>query len=172
MIIRLLMLSMLLLPIITFAQDDNEEAGDQERIEQLEQENAEAEVELQHHREQAAIQEQHDRNEQNRDLVQTVADVANKAVGAGLKAGVVVIERVYGRCEGYCERLGYSATEHKRYCKAGHVWWTCAPYDGKSLHRYCCKHPLVWSNDYGCVEPGYTPSHSDDYDASGGSGSN
>ena len=169
------LLLILSLSVFAFAQEYHEDTAPprdetpEEELERLRRENREQSVELQNRRTADQNRQNRDRQEQNREAIDAVVDAVNKVAGAVNKAATVAVKVIYGRCSGYCGRLGYQPTEHRQTCKAGHVWWSCAPGDHRWQHAHCCPPGKVWSNSFGCVEPGYSPPPPPWYGSSGSS---
>ena len=100
-------------------------------------------------------------------IIEKAAKAGNKIANAVIDIGSAVVEVFVPSCRGYCKLLGYEPEEHKRTCKRGHDWWTCAPGAYGWLHAHCCPRGLVWTDEFGCVEPGYSPPPKPWYGSSG-----
>ena len=176
-------LLILLLAFSVIAQDNDETLEEenarlQEENEQLREDNREQSVELQRERDANEVLENQAQRDEEGDTVTRVLSAVDYILSTPLapvyEGGKDLAGDVLGECD-KCGLLGVGGTDHRYSCKAGHYWWTCDPGDGKWQHDHCCRGNLVWTDSYGCVEPGYSPpsnsGYSDDYDASGGSDS-
>lgn len=151
-----------------------------EKIDELEQENEQLQNDLADANNRIAQLERDQEAEDERDGAEAKLDAVETVVKAptdpiGLLFDAIKVSGLLHSCSKCGDRsqpIQHDPNHHSRTCKANHPYWICQ--DG-SLHDLCCPGTEVWTSEYGCVEPGYSPpsngGYSDDYDASGGSSS-
>ena len=117
-------------------------------------------VELQNERDKTKVLENQAERDEEGDTIQRVLSAIDSVLQTPLAPlydeGERLLTTLAGRCDN-CGRHGVKPREHNHSCKANHSWWTCDPGDYKWQHGHCCRAGQVWTDSFGCVQPGYSP---------------
>ena len=168
--------------------DDSEEETPEETIDRLTQERDDAiadrdrvqsdlddtNVELQNERDKNKVLENQIERDENEDTVERILTAIDSVLQTPLApvydAGKEALEALSGRCDN-CGQFGVQPREHNYSCKAKHSWWSCDEGDYKWQHGHCCPDGQVWTDEFGCVQPGYSPPPKPWYGSGSGSSS-